>query len=143
MTSYRTETREFKRERERNRQNRIPVIAKTCCWKKLLHKLFSWALNRLFFLLMRYFKWMRMFKKWFNRFFLCSAMKLEFLFQLKLNNNYLYSFGHKEKVDLFVCFVLKCERTSAFFVSFLIVCPTIFRCASTVTIKVCPYVINT
>ena len=42
------------------------------------------------------------FKKWFNRFFLCSGMKLEFLFQLELNNNYLYSFGHKEIVDLFV-----------------------------------------
>ena len=24
-------------------------------------------------------KWMRIFKKWFNRFFLCSGMKLEFL----------------------------------------------------------------
>ena len=34
--------------------------------KKLLHKLFPWALNRLFNL-------------WLNRFFLCSGMKIEFL----------------------------------------------------------------
>ena len=54
------------------------------------------------------------FKKWLNRFFLCSGMKIEFYCQLELNNNYLYSFGHKEKVDLFVCFPLRCEGTSAF-----------------------------
>ena len=36
-------------------------------------------------------------------------MKLEFDSQLELNKNYLFSFGHKEKVDLFVCFALKCE----------------------------------
>ena len=28
---------------------------------------------------MRYLEWTRIFKKWFNRFFLCSGMKLEFL----------------------------------------------------------------
>ena len=43
-------------------------------------------------------------------------MKSNFYCQLELNNNYLYSFGHKEKVDLFVCFALKCERTSAFLI---------------------------
>ena len=42
----RTETKES--ERERQRQNRIPVIARTW-WKKLLHKFFSWALNRFIF----------------------------------------------------------------------------------------------
>ena len=35
--------------------------------------------HRLLFLRMRYLKWMRIFKKWFNRFFLFSGMKLEFL----------------------------------------------------------------
>ena len=40
-----------------------------------------------------------------------------FYCQLELNNNYLYSFGHKEKVDLFVCFLLKCEGRSAFLIS--------------------------
>ena len=59
---------------------------------------------------------MRVFKKWFNRFFLCLGMKIEFYCQLELNNNYLYSFGHKEKVDLFGSFTLKCERTSAFLI---------------------------
>ena len=34
-----------KRERERERQNGTPVIAQTW-WKKLLHKFFSWTLNR-------------------------------------------------------------------------------------------------
>ena len=28
---------------------------------------------------MRYLKWMRIFKRWFNRFFLCSGMKIELL----------------------------------------------------------------
>ena len=45
----------------------------------LAHKFFPWALNRLLFLRMRYFKWMRIFKRWFHRFFLCSGMKIEFL----------------------------------------------------------------
>ena len=36
-------------------------------------------------------------------------MKIEFYCQVELNNKYLYSFGHKEKVDFFVCFALnKC-----------------------------------
>ena len=77
----------------------------------LAHKFFPWALNRLLFLRMRYLKWMRIFKSWFNRFFLCSGMRIEFLLSTGIN---LYSFGHKERVDLFVCFPLKCERTSAF-----------------------------
>ena len=62
-----------KRERERERQNGTPVTV------KLLHKFFSWTLNRLLFLRMSYFKWMHISKKWFSRFFLCSGMKLEFL----------------------------------------------------------------
>ena len=45
----RTETKgERKKKKRRKRQNRIPVIAHTQ-WKKLLHKLFPWALNRLLF----------------------------------------------------------------------------------------------
>ena len=68
-----------KRERERQRQNGTPVIAQTW-WKKLLHKFFSWTLNRLLFLRMSYFKWMHISKKWLSRFLLCSGMKLEFLF---------------------------------------------------------------
>ena len=67
-----------KRERERERQNGTPVIAQTW-WKKLLHKFFSWTLNRLF-LRTSYFTRMHISKKKFSRFFLCSGMKLEFLF---------------------------------------------------------------
>ena len=78
-------------------------------------------------------------KKWFNRFFPSSEMKLKLYSKLELNNNYVYCFGHKEIVDLFVCFALKWERTSAV----LIVCQPVFRCASTVTRKFYPYVINT
>ena len=37
--------------------------------KKLLHKFFSWTLNRLLFLRMSYFKWMHISETWFNRFF--------------------------------------------------------------------------
>ena len=68
-----------KREREREGQNSTPVIAQSW-WKKLLHKFFSWTLNRLLFLRMSYFKWMHISKKLLSRFFLCSGMKLEFLF---------------------------------------------------------------
>ena len=32
-----------------------------------------------------------------------QVSKSNFCRQLELNNNYLYSFGHKEKIDLFVC----------------------------------------
>ena len=49
-------------ERERERQNSILVIALSW-WKKLLHKFFSWTLNRLLFLRMSYFKWMHISKK--------------------------------------------------------------------------------
>ena len=35
---------------------------------------------------------------------------------MELNNNYLYYFGHKDKVELFVCFALKCGLTSAFLI---------------------------
>ena len=115
----RTETKGLS-EREWQRQNRIPVIAHTK-WKKLIHKFFPWALNRLLFLRMPYLRWMRIFKRWFNRLFLCSGMKIEFLLSTGIKyNNYLYCFGHKEKVDLFVClfvcFALKCKRTSAFLI---------------------------
>ena len=68
-----------KRERERERQNDTPVVIAYNWWKKLLHKFFSWTLNRLLFLRMSYFKWMHISKTWFSRFFLCSGMKLEFL----------------------------------------------------------------
>ena len=40
-------------------------------------------------------------------------MRIEFLLSTGIN---LYSFGHKERADLFVCFALKCERTSAFLI---------------------------
>ena len=56
-----------KREREREQLNGTPVITQTW-WKKLLHKFFSWTLNRLLFLWMSYFKWMHISKKWFSRF---------------------------------------------------------------------------
>ena len=51
------------------------------------------------------------FKKWFYRFFLCSGMNIEFLCQLELTKNYLFPFGHKEIVDLFVC--LFCSKMRA------------------------------
>ena len=54
-----------KRERERELQNIIPVLALAS--SKLLHKFLSWTLNRLC-LRMSYFKWMHIFKKWFNCF---------------------------------------------------------------------------
>ena len=69
----------------------------------LAHKFSPWALNRLLFLRMRYLKWIRIFKRWFNRFFLFSGMKIEFLL-------------HKEKVDLFVClFSSKMRANKCFF----------------------------
>ena len=68
-------------------------------------------------LFVRYLNWMHIFKRWFTQFFLRSGLRIEYFYcQLELNNNYLYSFGHKEKADLFVCFALKCERTSAFLI---------------------------
>ena len=67
------------RVRERERQNSIPVIAQTW-WNKLLHKFLSWTLNRLLFLRMSYFKWMHIFKRWFDCFFVYSGMRLELLF---------------------------------------------------------------
>lgn len=48
------EQRRKKRERERQRQNSIPVIPQTW-WNKLLHKFFSWTLNRLLYIRMSYF----------------------------------------------------------------------------------------
>ena len=46
---------------------------------------FRWAVNRLLFLRMRYLKLLRNLKKWFNRFFLCSGVKLEFLLTTGIN----------------------------------------------------------
>ena len=57
-----------RKKRERERQNGTPVRAQT--WlKKLLHKFFSWTINRSLFLWMSYFKWMRISKKSFSFFF--------------------------------------------------------------------------
>ena len=54
-------------------------------------------------------KWMRIFKRWFNR-------KSNFYCQVQLNNNYLYAFGHREKVVLFVClFCSKMRAKKCFF----------------------------
>ena len=73
---------------------------------------------------------LRLVDAYFKRCFLGSSFvqegKSHFYGQLELNNNYLYFFGHKENVDLLVCFALKCERTSAL----------------TLTRKFCPCVIN-
>ena len=79
LTAYdrRAETRE---ERKRTRTTKRYTSNSLSWWKKLLHKFFSWTLNRLLFLRMRYLKWMHISKKLFSRFFLCSGMKLEFLF---------------------------------------------------------------
>ena len=79
-TAYvrRTETKE---ERERTRT----IKRYTSNSLKLVEEvtpqiLFLDTLNRLLFIRMRYFKWMHISKKLFSRFFLCSGMKLEFLF---------------------------------------------------------------
>ena len=75
---------------ERERQNSIPVIAQTW-WKELLHNCFfldtkpfvifyGCVISREFVLL----------KLWFNCFFFCSGMKLEFLFS-KIYRLYLIS----------------------------------------------------
>ena len=45
---------------------------------------------------------------WFNRFLPLFRIEIRILCsQLELNKNYLYSFGRKEIIDLFVCFALK------------------------------------
>ena len=74
-----TETKE-ERKRTRTTKQYTSNSSNLVGLKKLLHKLFSCTLNRLLFLRMSYFKWMHIFKKWFSRFFLCSGMKLKFLF---------------------------------------------------------------
>ena len=56
------------------------------------------------------------FKKWFHRFFLCSGMKIKFLLSTGINNNCLYSFGHKEKVDLFCTFCYKMRANKCFLI---------------------------
>ena len=137
-TAYdrRTETKE---ERERKRTTKRYTINSSNVVEKVLHKFFSWTLNRLLFLRMSYFKWMHICKKWFSRFFLCSGMKLEFLFSTGINNNHLYSFW-TEITDLLAgLFGYKMRAINRFFHS---VCQIVFRCALTVTRKFCPYVRN-
>ena len=90
-------------------------------------------LTRLLFLRMSYFKWMHISKKWLSRFFLCSGMKLEFLFLTGIK----YSFWTGIIDLLLVCLALKCELTRSFFTPL-----TVFRCASRVTRKFCTYVLN-
>ena len=72
-------TEEQKRKKRERTRTTKRYTSNNSWWKKLLHKFFSWTLNRLLFLWMSYFKWMYISKKWFSRFFLCSGMKLEFL----------------------------------------------------------------
>ena len=82
--STRTETKGERKRTATTRQN-------TANSKKLHHKLFP--LNRLLFSK----------RGLIGVFFLCSGMKIDFFYcQLEVNNNHPYSFGHKEKVDLFV-----------------------------------------
>ena len=73
----RTETKE---ERKRTTTTKQNTSNSSNLAEEVTPQFFSWALNCLLFLRMRYSKWMRIFKKWFNRFFLCSELKLEFLF---------------------------------------------------------------
>ena len=63
----RTET---KGERKRTTATKQNTLIAHTCWQKLLHKFFPWALNRLLFSKSGLI----------NRFFLCSGMKIEFLF---------------------------------------------------------------
>ena len=57
--------------------------------------------------------WMRIFKKWFNRFFLCSEMKLEFLFSTEIITIICTIFEHKEIADcFFVCSFCSKMRTN-------------------------------
>ena len=93
----------------------------------------------LFRLLMSCFKWMHISKKRFSRFFLCSGMKLEFLFSTGINNSNLYSFW-TETIYLFAgLFGFEMRGNNKFFHS---VCLIVFRCALTMTRKFCPYVRN-
>ena len=57
---------------------------------------------------MRFSKWMRIFKSGFIGIF-CIEMKFEFLFSI------MCTFGHNEKVDLFVCFALNEMRANKCF----------------------------
>ena len=126
----RNERREKVNKNDKIKRYTSNIIAQTW-WKKLLHKFFSWTLNRLLFLRMSYFKWMHISKKWFSRFFLCSGMKLDFFSQLELNNNDLYPFW-TEIIDLFAGLVgFKMRANNKFFHS-----------VWQVTRKFCPYVRN-
>ena len=55
------------------------IISCSYLVKEAIRQILPWALNRFLFLRMRYLKWMRIFKRWFNRFFLYTGMKIEFL----------------------------------------------------------------
>ena len=107
-----------KRERERERQN------STSNSSNLVEEVTPQILfldTKPFVIWMRYFKWI-------NRFFLCSEMKLEFLFSKITIICPL--FGQKiEIVDLFVC-LNKC-----FFFTPFAYTVTVFRCASTCSDK--------
>ena len=70
---------EEQKRKKRERERELTTKRYTSNSLKLLHKFFSWTLNRLLFLRMSYFKWMHISKTWFSRFFLCSGMRLEFL----------------------------------------------------------------
>ena len=72
----RTET---KGERKRTTTTKQNTSNSSYLLEDVTPQILSLGTNRLLFLRMRYLKWMCIFKKWFNRFFLCSGMKLEFL----------------------------------------------------------------
>ena len=71
---------ETKEERKRTRTTKRYTSNSLKLVEEVTPQIFSWTLNRLLFLRMSYFNWMHISKKLFSRFFLCSGMKLEFLF---------------------------------------------------------------
>ena len=71
---------ETKEERKRTRTRKWYTSNSLKLVEEVTPQIFSWTLNRLLFLRMSYFNWMHNSKKLFSRFFLCSGMKLEFLF---------------------------------------------------------------
>ena len=88
--------------RKRPRQNRIPVIAHTYL---LIHFTHTYLLYGCVFL-----------KGGLIGSSFVQEWKSNFYRQLELNNNYLFSFGHKEKVDLSVClFRSKMRANKCFF----------------------------
>ena len=71
---------ETKEERKRTRTTKRYTSNSLKLVEEVTPQFFFLTLNRLLFLRMSYFKWMHISKKLFSRFFLCSGMKLEFLF---------------------------------------------------------------